>query len=117
MTAYERVEEIARRTTFENMDFELFVAGETRILANMKDPMEKQGRLQVLCKLAHWLCKHRNWNTVRGLFEVILESIEMGESEWTDNFDHFETMIPVGEVKKENEDNRCQRQKTGDILV
>ena len=83
-----------RKATFDNMEFDMFVAGETRIILNIREPAEKQGRLNVLCKLSHWMCKCKDWQVVRGLFEAIIESVEMGESSWTDDFAHYETMLP-----------------------
>ena len=68
------MQKYAQKTTFDSMDFDKFVAGETRVIANIKNSSEKQGRLQVLCKLAHWLCKSKDWGVVKGLFEAIIES-------------------------------------------
>lgn len=82
------------RCPFDNMDFEMFVAGETRILSCMKDEEERWGRLNLLCKISHWLCRCKDWSVIRGLYEAIIESVEMGEAQWTDCFDHYEMMVP-----------------------
>ena len=83
----------AKKCAFDSLDFELFVAGETRIICNMEDDSSREGRLSVLCKLSHWLCRSWDWTLIRGLYEAIIESVEMGEAEWSDNFDHYESMI------------------------
>ena len=85
-------------TTFDNMDFEMFVAGETKIVLGMlgRDIAAAIGRLRVLSLVSHWLCRCRNWNLVRGLYEGIIEEVETGESEWGDDFTGYETMLPVG---------------------
>ena len=40
--------------------------------------------------------RHRckDWSVIRGLYEAIIESVEMGEAQWTDCFDHYEMMVP-----------------------
>ena len=63
-----------KKCTFDNMDFELFVAGETRVILNMAEEDEGRGRLKLLCRLAHWLCKCRDWSLVWGMYEGIIES-------------------------------------------
>ena len=39
------------------------------------------------------------------MYEAIIESIEMGEEEWTSDFSHYETMIPLtrGEIRKDKD--------------
>ena len=59
----------------------------------MLDPRLARGRLEFLCKVAHWMCRIRDWTTVKGLYEAVLESIELGEETWNSDFSHYETMI------------------------
>ena len=87
-----------RRTTFDQLEFEAFVAGETRIIYSMEDQMEAMGRLQFLCRLTHWLCRCRDWGLVRSLYEAVIELVELGEEMWCSDFSHYETMVPVGGV-------------------
>ena len=96
----------SKRTSFDNMDFELFMAGETRVISLMMDKEMAQGRLELLSKLAHWVCRCRDWTLVKGFYEGIIESVELGEANWTDDFSHYETMMSVGDVKREGEDYR-----------
>ena len=83
-----------KRTTFESMDFETYVAGESKIILDMKDRRAAHGRLELMCKLAHWLCRCRDWPTIKGLYEAVLDSIELGEEDWYSDFGHYEMMVP-----------------------
>ena len=69
----------SKRVGFEKLEFDAFVAGETRTILAMKDRHAAQGRLDFLSKIAHWLCRSKDWGLVRGLYEAVLESIELGE--------------------------------------
>ena len=86
-----------KRVSFDNMDFESFVAGETKIVHSMLMSGDESavGWLRVLTLVAHWLCKTRHWPTVRGLYESIIEEVEMGEQDWLDDFSTHETMLPL----------------------
>ena len=98
----------AKKCAFDNMDFEMFIAGESRVVANMQDGPDKQGRLQLMSSVAHWLCTCKNWPVVRGLYEGIIESVELGEATWCDDFSHYENMLAVtlgttNEIRREEE--------------
>ena len=103
-----------KRTTFDQMEFDAFVAGETRVIINMMEKEEAMGCLKVPCRVAHWLCKCKEWGIVRSLYEAIIDSVEMGEEEWTSDFAHYETMIPIcGRVESRKEE--CKERKEVDI--
>lgn len=59
-----------------------------------RDPERACGRLKVLCKVSHWLCKCKDWGAVRTIYESIIESVELGEAEWTNGFEHLESLLP-----------------------
>ena len=50
-----------KRTTFDNMDYETYVAGEVKIIYSrlLKNDVEAMGRMRVLMLMAHWQCKCR----------------------------------------------------------
>ena len=106
-----------KKAMFDNMDFEMFVAGETRVICNMKRGEDREGRLTLLCKLAYWLCKSKDWTLVRGLYEGIIESVELREADWSDDFGHYETMIPPAgwcqnmDNRRENEGVRPPKER------
>ena len=85
-----------KRASFDQLEFEAFVAGESRILYTMVadgDP-DVVGRLRVLTLVAHWMGKTKNWPLIRSFYESIMEEIELGEKVWTDDFSGYETMLP-----------------------
>ena len=86
----------AKRTTFDNLEFEQFMAGESKIIFNMlaQENTEAMGRLRVMTLVAHWQCKCKNWPIVRNLYESIMEEIELGERTWNDDFTQYEMMLP-----------------------
>lgn len=86
----------SRRTSFDQMDFEAFVAGETRVIGAMwgRNEQQAKGRLKVLCRIAHWMCKCKDWCAVRNIYKAIIESMEMGEAEWWHSFDSYESLLP-----------------------
>ena len=90
-----------KRASFDQLEFDAFVAGESRILYTMvtnRDP-EVVGRLRVLTLVSHWMGKTKNWPLIRSLYESIMEEIELGEKVWTDDFSGYETMLPsIGTV-------------------
>ena len=75
------------------MEFDAFVGGETRTILMMNETPKAVGRLGLLSQLAHWLCTCKNWPLVRGLYEAIVESTELGEADWNTNFYHYESRI------------------------
>lgn len=108
----------AKRTSFDAMDYETFVAGESRIISSMwhKDVRRAHGRLKVLCKVAHWMCKCRDWVAVRNIYEAIIESIEMGEADWQDGFQFYETLLPPSQailekLKKEEKGKEKEKEE------
>ena len=99
-----------KRTSFEQLEFDGFVAGETNIILAMNDESEARGRLKLLCRLSHWLCRSKDWGVVKGLYEAIVESIELGEEDWLSDFSHYESMIQP--YRGDKEDRRKQKDKT-----
>ena len=101
-----------KRVAFDYMDYEAFVAGETRIILQMEDSRMARGRLDLLCKISHWLCRSRDWPLVRGLYEAIIEEVEMGEVTWVSDFSHYENMVPcVQRPESRVVEKQTQKQK------
>ena len=86
-----------KHATFDTLSFKAFIAGESRIIYSMlcqQDTRERgMGRLRVMVLMAHWYAKSQNMPLIRTLFESIVEEIELGDKEWTDDFSGYETMI------------------------
>lgn len=107
----------SKRTPFDQMEFDAFVAGETRVIGAMwqKSPDRAKGRLKVLCRVAHWVCKCKDWPAVRNIYEAIIESVELGESEWWSSFDSLESLLPpsasvMDKLKKEEKDKERNKE-------
>lgn len=95
------------------MDFDAYVAGETRIILSMmaRDQQRATGRLKVLCKIAHWFCHSKDWSSIRNIFEAKIESVEMGENDWTSQFEHYEALPSVLVNLKKLQDEHMQKEK------
>ena len=66
------------------------------------------GRLRVLVLIAHWTCRSKNWSAVRTVYESIIDEIEQGESDWSDDFSGHETILPSMQNY-----NQVSNEKTG----
>ena len=86
-----------KSTSFDNLKFELFVAGESKIIYSMmqENVVQATRRLRVLTLVSHWMCKVKHWPTVRAIYESIIEEVELGEHEWEDDFSGYEPVLPV----------------------
>ena len=94
----------AKRTTFDNLDYETFIAGETTTIAKMlsRRDDEASGRLNVLNAISLWQCKTRNWPMVKNLFEAIIDEIELGDRTWNDDISSFETLLTLNPAPMPN---------------
>ena len=70
-------------TSFDTMEYEAFIAGESRIIYTMLNQGDSNGvgRLRVLTLITHWYGRTKNWPMVRSLCETIMEEVEMGDHE------------------------------------
>ena len=86
-----------KKPSFDSLEFEQFVAGETRIIYTMLHKADERqrgmGRLRLLVLLAHWQCKCKNWPALRAMYEGIVDEIEQGDKDWDDDFSGHETML------------------------
>ena len=100
----------AKRSTFDNLEFDAFVAGETKIIGNLLASGEPAvGRIKVLSLVAHWMCRTKNWPVVWGLYESIIEEVEMGEKEWDDDFSGHETMLSTWQISNDSSSTGMDR--------
>ena len=105
-----------KRSTFDNLEFEAFVAGETRVILQMENRVEARGRLKFLSQIAHWMCASKDWNMVKSLYEGVVESIELGDEVWTSDFTHYENLITRATVKTEPKEVKDKvKKERGDI--
>ena len=62
----------AKWVGFDQLEFDAFVAGESKIIHSMlcNDDSQSQalGRVRVLTLVAHWVCRMKNWALVQSLY-------------------------------------------------
>ena len=84
----------SRNLDFKVMNFNQYIAGESKIIALVDEIQELRGRLRIMNKVAYCMDETGNWGACREYYAAVLVSIEMGEEEWDSNFRRFETMLP-----------------------
>ena len=82
----------------------------------MKELPSALGRLSLLSKVVHWVCRSKNWAQIRSLYEAIVESIEMGEEDWMLDFSHYEAMVPVFAGENREIKNKEKEKKEGEEI-
>ena len=101
---------VTKAHMFEELTFELFVGGETRIILNSRNPEERYGRLRILEQCAYWVDKSRDWQQVRGIYTAILESIEVGDARWTSDFSHYDSLITrVNKIQEKGDKSKVKK--------
>ena len=101
----------SRRVVFDALEFDAFVAGEMKTILQMGDRQAAQRRLEFLCKIAHWQCRAKDWTLIRGLYEAVIESIELREETWRKDFSHYETMVPCAQRVETREKERVDSKR------
>ena len=61
-----------KQVAFDQLEFDVFVAGETCTILMMKETSMALSRLRLLSQVAHWVSSCENWPLVRGLYEAIV---------------------------------------------
>jgi len=80
-------------TTFAQLDFRLFVAGELEIILEAELPqLERRGRLILLRKMCYLFGTY-DWNVVLNVYGTVLRKIEKGKATWCSDFDSTIYMI------------------------
>jgi hypothetical protein len=88
-----RFDFVNRNITFEKIDFNLFVAGELEIISSPKiREKEAKARLDLLKKLMY-LNSSYDFSVVKSLYAAILREIELGHSNWGDDFHYVESAV------------------------
>ena len=77
----------------KHMQFEHFVAGETRTIQMATEPSQILGRLKLLRRMAYARLRGYEWPLIRKMYAAILRSIETKENTWESNFDRYETIL------------------------
>ena len=84
---------------FEDLEFNLFVAGELEIISSSKiDEKEKKGRIKLLKKIAYYFELYE-WRGIKKLYAHIIRQIENGVADWAHDFSEVETPLLIKYVK------------------
>ena len=78
---------------FKNLQFEHFVAGETRTIELATEPAQILGRLRLLRRMAYAELRGYEWPLIRKMYAAIVRSIKTKENTWENNFDRYETIL------------------------
>ena len=84
---------------FDELQFNLFVAGELEIISNKKiDEIEKTGRIKLLKKISYYT-ELSEWKGIKKLYAHIIRQTENGLSTWSQDFSGVETPLLIKYVK------------------
>lgn len=103
---------------FKQMQYEHFVAGESRTIEMCNDRAQILGRLRLLRRISYLKLRGNEWPRIRTMYAAIVRSIETGECSWESNFDRFEGILNV-KLKAKVEDQKSRRREgvTGSSAV
>ena len=93
---------IGQNVKFHYLTYEQFIAGELTTIITCSDPIEAEGRVQLLQRVSLWrLRSNVSWQQVRQAYAHILRRIENQEIDWTADWDRYEKhiydrVLPIG---------------------
>jgi hypothetical protein len=87
------------KVSFEDLEFNLFVAGELEIISSRNiDKVEKNGRIKLLKKIAYYFELYE-WNGVKKMYPHIIRQIDNGIATGKHDFSEVETPLLIKYVK------------------
>ena len=97
--------------SFEDLEFNLFVAGELEIISGKKiSDKEKKGRIKLLKKISYFYELYE-WKSIKTLYAHIIRQIENGLANWTHDFSQVETPLHIKYVKIEQRGKQSEQQQ------
>lgn len=94
---------------FKQMQFEHFVAGESRTIELCTDKVQCVGQLRLLRRISYLKLQGNEWPCIRTMYAAILHSIETGEMSWDPNFDRFEGILNGRPKLSKSDDPKTRR--------
>lgn len=89
------------KINFDDLEFNLFVAGELEILSSSKiGDVERIGRTKLLKKIAYYTELYE-WKGLKKMYAHIIRQIENGLADWSKDFSEIETPILIKYVKSD----------------
>ena len=97
------------KINFDDLEFNLFVAGELEMLSSSKiNEVERIGRTKLLKRIAYFTELYE-WKGLKKLYAHIIRQIENGLADWSKDFGEVETPLLIKYVK-----NDVKGRKSGD---
>ncbi|XP_053372608.1 uncharacterized G-patch domain protein DDB_G0278987-like isoform X2 [Mercenaria mercenaria] len=91
--AHLRFDFVSHNIEFNNLEINLFVAGEIEIISSSKtSKTEKQGRLELLKRLMY-LNSVYDFSVIRTLYAAVLREVELGHKKWDSDFQYVENAV------------------------
>ena len=84
---------------FNQLQFEHFIAGESRTIELCTEPSQILGRLRLLRCMAYAKLRGYDWHLIRKMYAVILTSIEARENTWDSNLTDSKTYCSGDSIK------------------
>jgi hypothetical protein len=99
------------KMSFEDLELNLFVAGELEIISGKKiSDKEKKGRIKLLKKISYFYELYE-WKGIKKLYAHIIRQIENGLADWTHDFSEVETPLLIKYVKIEQRGKQSEQKK------
>jgi hypothetical protein len=88
-----RYEFVSHDISFQNLDLNLFVAGELEIISDPKTKgSEQTGRLALLKRIMYLNTSH-DFKLLKSYYAAVLREIELGSKSWNDDFTYLELVL------------------------
>lgn len=88
-----RYEFVNQNCTFEDLNLNLFVAGELEIIGNKYlKSSERKGRINLLKKIMY-LSSSFSFSCLKSYYAAVLREIELGNNSWDDDFSFLDTAM------------------------
>jgi len=90
---YLRYEFVSKNISFEDLELNLFIAGELEIISDSQtNRTERKGRLELLKRILY-LSLSYEFEGLKCYYAAVLREIELGKKKWSDEFQYLEIAI------------------------
>jgi hypothetical protein len=107
-----RFEYVSQNYTFEELTFNLFIAGELETIGSRETKSkEKNGRIELLRKLMY-LSSNFSFSTLKSYYAAVLREIELGNKSWDDDFSYLDTTLLIKGTRDNSKVNKKKNEKS-----
>lgn len=79
--------------SFENLEFNLFIAGELEIVMSSNTSNAEKRRSFEFTQKLMYLNSAYDYTAIKAVYAAILREIELGHSTWSDDFQYVESTV------------------------